>query len=146
AADVGRAAGRRRRQAVAGPVAVRQRRERRSAARLRAARHRRRGQLAGARAVARAGVAAGRVRRAAVHGVRRSDRNVGAVAGGGADVARLTEPAAAGAAADAVDAEVAGQALAGRRARLAEALQLPAAAGLGIADVGRQAVLVAGAG
>ena len=113
AAAVGRAALRARRRAGARAVAVRDRGEGRARARLRAARNGRGGELAGARAVAGAGVAAGRVRPHS-GGPRCRARREGAVPRARADVARLAQPARAGAAADAVDAEVAGEAFAGR--------------------------------
>ena len=72
--------------------------------------------------------------------------DVRAVARAARDVAGLAGRARAGAAADAVDAAVAGQAVGASACRLAEALLVAAEVGLRIADVGRQAVGVAGAG
>ena len=122
------------------------RRERRSRARRGSTRHGGRGQLAGARAVARAGVAARRVRRA--QGVRLGDAQRH-----GVQLPALVPTLHAwhsphdGLLQQTPSTQVvAGQALIGRRARLTQALLVAAAVGLQVADLLAQTVSVAGAG
>ncbi len=160
AADVGRAARRGRRRAGAAPVAVRDGGVRRAGAGRRAARDRGRGQLRRRRRRCRRRCCRTAGWACSGSSARGTDRDVGAVARAGADVARLAHPARAGAAADAVDAEVAGQALAGRRRTAGRGasccrsgwssdrrcsapgsrrrcVQVPPARGRAVADVGR---------